>query len=1534
MNDRNVTGFSNGMGETLAEISQTIATKTRGPLITASRSILPEFNPSVETRAAAIIWSRVLERDLNIRLPIDPLKVINANHLSKVQTGLSVVNPTISFLKTKANAEINGASTTEAVCLSATAVGAQLASSQVLNQALFNHLPEAASTTGRFAMKFGKSMITSNIASAYLDVVPNYFELQQTNSPLVSAIASTVGGLTSFAVGSLGIVLINSSAPAFVSGVGIPLGCAQFSTGSALFIKSGDIGRSVSRDTVDMLNALPHYYEQAVNVINKTPTIIQAANGLVSEKILGLKLIVKEGAELLFNQCNAELFKSISTLSITQKWTHEERQLFGVAVSKEIGNIFPISDQGIEFHPEKIAVGCNRLHRNPKIMKRDLSKCSKQLNVTEQMNKVVLPFLTQLAEGWTDTSLCGFERNEHIVKIYKELEELKNNSTYPQKILAKTIELKNAKAKVICERDNFDAMVKNCGHMIDAAASLSLLTGNKKLATRIQVIGSCVMNIGNTIAGLCGYGTGTGSPMGAVAVLLDTIIKIKSLRGPEIDPTQQMLQRMGAQLQIVQREMHERFDEVMQGLDILSRQQFLNFISLKLDHQTIEEKVDRLQQTTLRGQEELKSYSRTIHDQLLRVLDDKKLKSKRELLLAIRENVNEKVSTVKLATAQGFGAYDQARAKIMSYAGETVGSGMTHSDLIGMDIPYEDIEKLDDNLFDCHPYFHLRTLVNYCDQLSIMQNRIYSPEIMHKKLLPIFHNQRQYQLEKVVTIKEMTDTVPRNAIYRVDSLRTSLESKTDFSFKFVPIFVNARWSLLLKDDIDNQLVYFTLPNNENISRRIIGIAKTAKIDETNIEVRLIQGNVSLQNSHLWLLTAAKEILNKKTFTECVSHISNIILEREYKVDEDERLTADKVPVNNPLVLWYLSVKLLELTYAQHSMLGDASVNISPQESICIQQMIEASESIYQLQAKFSNKDLFEKLITDYKNDLVEFDELVKNEKTIFEKKISETLNASIKELAKKQYYETKDVDYFIKDLIQYNLYGEWYKDGYYDQINSKKAKYTQFHQMRNDTSNVYDMDTTYHNKQAQAVSIAKGEHIKQRTLQFSQLTLNNAYATYGDCSNQKFICPLVVTPNNTALPYLPAVDAIFNLLPSEVLNTIKEANTFALGYFQCGYGTNNNAYIFSINFVISDRVYPIAKLSLSYDPLFYTGKEAIWWSWHGGYYARQIAPSGIWECIKSTSSNAAGNSFNTYASGPSCSYNIGLKDQISSSNLVDILDYKETAVRSDLDNTLATIKQLVVEKKIELKKQFSGELADKFKTTQLKQILQKMNVHYQILKMYVQLVFPNGFDNPQSIIHQLFVRDQSVKNKQSIFVHLEDKPTIFIADALLPCQLLDELKAEVNERLDQTLGWSRLDSVDELQAHLLNCLNKMIPNIVQPRTESEHAQFYGTIARQIETGLDVLAHEIETNPNQFTPQMIAGILRQAYSVTRNLGEQFESKSEVSVPALLSQQPMQKLLLSGMGGTINKVYNQHFFKPREPNSLNDIKSNDSALSLNR
>lgn len=1030
-----------------------------------------------------------------------------------------------------------------------------------------------------------------------------------------------------------------------------------------------------------------------------------------------------------------------------------------------------------------------------------------------------------------------------------------------------------------------DDKIRLCGTVIRGAANL--ICEDPKLAKQVTIIADSASKMGTMIAASLGAGllASTFNPYMAAGMLVECAINLASLMEEPCDPTRESLQQLTEMLSSFYDEFRRSHQEVLQTLDMISREQLQHFIALQRGQQTLEAKIDLFEQRSTSNQETLKSFSRTINTKLDDMTHNQNLRAKKETALKIRETVNTAMLALGNAITDG-AAYNQACATIMNYV-STAGAGATHQDLIGSEIQINDYKNLDRALNEGeHPHLHLQTLCSVQNQMEYKKTYIPSEDQVVGKIKAMLQN-TSCCLSQLITISALIDSAPRNRGFSItNSLFYILQTCERERMHFIPLHVNGRWSVLIVEN--GKAIYLALPNNKPLDKQIMHILQASGYLVSDILMLYSQANLTAANSYLLLLETAKKIPIATHLPDCARHIAQTMdfSSPEYKI-ETSSVTTTQV-VYNPDFLNFLALNLLQLTYTLHPELGERQASISSDELQGVQKILNLTDSLYVLQTLFCDTEFFKELIKGYQRALDQFMLLLTADLSNFDQRESKRYHAEEKIAVNNLYTPEK----LVSDSITFNLYGNWYKNGYVDMFNSKNSDHNRGGMTRQDGGNVRNKGSEYNVARSSEVNDIKKSMVKD--YKSTGETRPYALTTYGNAPFPQVILPPLMTPHAENMPLLPASSFVFSQLPEQLKQCIKEAQARNIGHLFYSYDIVANKLVINVNFkMTSGEDCLLEKLSVIYNKhAFYIGKEAVWYLWCGGRYAVSLgcdtSPDAL-VLLEKSPENYCHNTFHTYASGPVLAVHEGIMHKIAKQPALLTRFSSSQLENNTIQQNQQTLANKLIAEKQRLKQQYCLELRDKLNTGNLGDALSQINMYFQLLKLFSYFLFPESFMDTQSAIYKFFNRVDRVKDRESAFGYLQSS-SLFVGDALFKREDVAGFQTAICRIISEIRGLKRLSEIDLIQSHLINCLYDMAPGVTQSRVITEQAAFFKEMTAAGDKVLYALIEKYKNDPTKLAVvndlmavREQSNILIQSFNTSYSGTPLLQSSASLSLP---------------------------------------------------
>lgn len=221
-----------------------------------------------------------------------------------------------------------------------------------------------------------------------------------------------------------------------------------------------------------------------------------------------------------------------------------------------------------------------------------------------------------------------------------------------------------------------------------------------------------------------------------------------------------------------------------------------------------------------------------------------------------------------------------------------------------------------------------------------------------------------------------------------------------------------------------------------------------------------------------------------------------------------------------------------------------------------------------------------------------------------------------------------------------------------------------------------------------------------------------------------------IYPSDPNHPTLPMPINLKPRIPQDKL----EAEWLGLGKIHINYAIVANQFVLATAFKWSDRTEEaISTISLPYNPLIYSGKEAIWWYWVGGNIP-VTANDYVYSCIHEKTVDTT--KYWTYGYLPAAKKVVGKRDSLQrdpNTNLVwDGAIGTGTAVRVvEITETAATKTKIQAQKR-EYVKKFWTDLATKLKSETTSELANAL-IEYSYSYYMLQAVLIKSFAQHENI---------------------------------------------------------------------------------------------------------------------------------------------------------------------------------------------------------
>lgn len=807
-------------------------------------------------------------------------------------------------------------------------------------------------------------------------------------------------------------------------------------------------------------------------------------------------------------------------------------------------------------------------------------------------------------------------RDKFTAKLNKSIPD--DPSTYTSPEITKLSQLNTLNSAKAYMRQNakFVSTVENTHYSGTAIAQIGILTGNDdvvKVGTGIIGVAGIATGIGATL----GYGTPACLAMGPLGwttlVLGGAIALTQALkRTPQNNTLQQTMQAFGQLLNQMRTEMHERFNQIIRILNA-NQQQFLNQFSAI--NSNVDSVMDflRLIDTDIKTiSSKIQNINNNINDNfetIMRTLTLDKIVSK-------REKIQMEITRMRIETRDNF----------VENMSKLISSATTINELLS---GYNDVVSSNGRILQrfgkVRSEFNINSCVQIVRKICLKTKTVFqfnSSQILGyiKKMCDL---SADYSFtECLVGIFINTQSI-QNILDESDSdshsSSCSSSSGSRKRYHYIPINNFGIWSLLVVDNVLNQMEYF---GKQSYFLKNIIMNDVSNVTYNNSD-HMYDEDVS--NSKITL-----HILSKIT-TDCTGHTGHTghtehtghTIQRK-KDPNFSKLIADissESPtfniggLQNPLFFsLYLNVMIEKICEQKNSdgRFPEGFLSIPMyKELLCLTHQIA---QYYDFVSICRTPELYTLPMIEYNNARTE---VVNSIKTYYENSNNTTFSEKLVKL--NEIYRKNITDECELFRTQQIIITPSYADHWF--LNKSKHVCGKFCQGSEDNQQDGGRYNNYQNHMNGQVEAHKNNGLAQARRYISNLNkfletttntvkVKNIFVdTIGTVPKYmpQFIMPKI--RDNSRFPILRAKPEMINLIPNDV---------FILQMM------NPQKYIISFEYVISEysdkRITTGTKLRLNilcgnscivskfydYDPLFYTGAEAVLWFWEGGHINQDV----------------------------------------------------------------------------------------------------------------------------------------------------------------------------------------------------------------------------------------------------------------------------------------------------------------------------------------
>ncbi len=847
-------------------------------------------------------------------------------------------------------------------------------------------------------------------------------------------------------------------------------------------------------------------------------------------------------------------------------------------------------------------------HPTKKTAKTDLPKQTRQSAPTtsstdQSIDKLFIDLLTNV-------DITGFEHNDKVKSLKAKLDACKQSPrSTPFDMLQAAQKLHVEKAKVAEEEKRKEEYINNAHHCVDIASKTAYLLGNNKRAQQISTIGDALINVSLVVASI-----ETMNPLAAASTLLGACASIKSLftRHKAQDSNKiilDALQVLGEQLQTMQREMHERFDQIMEALDEMNRNMIKGFLKLDWKSDHIIEQIQALHSELHHLAEQQANIGETILEHLTGL--EKNIE--RNSLMDEATKIFTLTGRAKRNTNPS--RYDKYATDIETHALEA-NVGAKHPHIVGglattkgNDVPAA-LKVVTDNHLHHRSgyYFAFNTLLSYFENLGLKSDYYYQPSHV-KEIIDLIENP-EVSCSPVLGLSHfLIDEPDLPSDTRVVSLRKTLESM-DTPIQFIPIQSHGSWHLLVADTRQKTFHYYGRADQLTLNRLFASLDTMKGYEQWRHKTHAtcIAVGLGQEASALLVIKQCWDIANQQKVTLTLN--KRLAANLHDVMEKNHSPRSYNTPAH-PLIWQSLSDTLNALVNKQYP---DAKrESLTTDEIARFQGFIYEGDYILSQLQRLRNPEFIRLLIKNYEASAKALSEKVQEERATFEKNLSEKITSESELVLREALFETDALKTQKIDVsADYALHagGMWFY-----------TSALEFNLKKNRGTGVNSGDGLNHPTGDDIRVEYKGYYIKARMDDINSkkdafvkkvdndqkketYTYNTDLEGNWNCSTH---LPVVITPLSSGDPILPMPEKCYSIIQ----DTYYRAQMIGLGQIKCAYKILNGQFILSAHFVQDSTSKPnkknkISSITIPYKPSFFKGPEAIWWWWMGGNYCHNL----------------------------------------------------------------------------------------------------------------------------------------------------------------------------------------------------------------------------------------------------------------------------------------------------------------------------------------
>jgi hypothetical protein len=421
--------------------------------------------------------------------------------------------------------------------------------------------------------------------------------------------------------------------------------------------------------------------------------------------------------------------------------------------------------------------------------------------------------------------------------------------------------------------------------------------------------------------------------------------------------------------------MHERFDEVMSGLDIIAKRQFDYFCSLSSKIGDVETEISIMRQShDCLHQRELQ-YLQTLSTSL----DHKEGKEERQFKIDKIKELIDQVAKERALLDLDRSRHNELRSSLTTKLCG-VGTGVRDPYFTGAACPeLKNPGDLVTHIDGLPTDYHLGTIFKIYQEFGI-QSQNYTPVIIEFYLNKILQNRPNLKHVSCLTIADLNSGVrgKRRELFGLEKVINSfLIAEDTADTLIIPICLQAKWQMVVINKLLKSVNIFAGPTQQLLLHELTDIIQQNIPKDFTYECKLFNLQVSpvyygaliveivrCLSANMLYDAVLREITTENLALLCQTH-TQLFQPSQQLLSTRQTILADVI---NPMLNELLSLHLLErcyLIYPEILPQKASDLAIDYHEIEDIKNTLQTSENVYHLYQACCDKNLFKELFHIY-----------------------------------------------------------------------------------------------------------------------------------------------------------------------------------------------------------------------------------------------------------------------------------------------------------------------------------------------------------------------------------------------------------------------------------------------------------------------------------------------------------------------------------------------------------------------------------------